>query len=92
MIRIVIGRKLAPACDGRVAEHVLHVERDVEERPEHREADEEHRGVRAAERPVAEQRQVEHRRALMPLEQHERDERDRRDGERAEDPRTSVQP
>ena len=49
MISTVIGRKLAPACDRRVAEHLLHVERDVEEDAEHREADEQHHGVRAGE-------------------------------------------
>ena len=37
MIRIVHGRNAAPACDRRVAEDLLDVERDVEEDAEHRE-------------------------------------------------------
>ena len=42
MIRTVQGRNAAPACDRRVAEHLLDVERDVEEDAEHREPDEQH--------------------------------------------------
>ena len=75
--------------DGGVAEHVLHVERDEEEDAEHRERDEEHREVRADVGAVAEQRQVEHRRALAPLEEDEGGERDDGDDEGADDPQPS---
>jgi hypothetical protein len=70
----------------RIVEHALHVDRDVEEGPEHCEADEQHRRVRAAEGAVAEERQVEHRRPLVPLEQREGDQRDHGDRERDDDP------
>ena len=72
MMRIVIGRNAAPACTAREAEDVLHVERDEEEDAEHRERDEQDDEVGADVRPVAEQRQVEHRRALAALEHDER--------------------
>ena len=89
MIRIVIGRNAAPGLHRRVAEHVLHVERDEEEHAEHRERDEQDDEVRAHVRAVAEERQVEHRRALVALEQDEGGERHGRDDERADDPRGS---
>ena len=87
MISSVQGRNDAPACDRRVAEDLLDVERDVEEDAEHREADQQHHRVRAREAAVPEQREVEHRQPLVQLEQDERDERDGRDGERDEDAR-----
>ena len=52
----------------RVSEDVLHVEGDEEEDAEHGERDEEHHEVRARERSVSEERQVEHWHALTVLE------------------------
>ena len=75
------------ACLGRrVAEHLLEVQRDVEEDAEHREPDEQHHGVRAREDAVPEEREVEHRQPLVQLEQDEPAERDRRDRKGSEDP------
>ena len=73
--------------DGRVAEDVLHVQRHEEEDPEHRERDEQDDEVRARVGRVPEELEREHRRALVPLEEDERHERDRGDRERAEDAR-----
>ena len=78
MIRIVIGRNAAPVWTARVAEDVLHVQRDEEEDPEHRERDEQHDEVRARVGAAAEELEREHRLALVALEQDERDERHRR--------------
>ena len=49
--------------------------------------DEQHRDVRAGERRVTEEREVEHRQPLVALEQDERRQRDGGDGEQREDPR-----
>ena len=87
MIRTVQGRNDAPASDRRVAEHVLDVQRDVEEHAEHREPDEEHHRVRPGEALVAEEAELEHRQPLVVLEEQERDERDDRDPEGDQDPR-----
>ena len=50
MISTVIGRNIAPVWIARVAEDALEEERVEEEDPEHREADQQHHGVRARER------------------------------------------
>ena len=81
------GQERRPRLDRRVAEHLLDVERDVEEDAEHRETDQQHDGVSARKAPVAEQRELEHRQPLVELEQDERAERDGGDGEGDEDPR-----
>ena len=85
MISIVIGRNDRARLRRRVAEDVLDVERDEEEDAEHRERDEHRHEVRARERADPEEREVEHRQPLPLLEHDERDEKDGRGGEEAED-------
>ena len=77
--------------DRAVAEDALQEQRVVEEDAEHREPDEQHRGVRAGERRILEQREVEHRQALVQLEQHEGHQDDRCDREQAPARASSVQ-
>ena len=58
------GEEAQAGLERRVAEHVLHVERQVQEHREHRRRQREGGDRGAVERGLAEQRQVEHRRAL----------------------------
>ena len=81
------GQECRAGLDGRVAEHVLHVQREEEEDPEHRERHEQHHDVRAGECAASEQREVEHREALSLFEQDERRQRDRGAREGADDER-----
>jgi hypothetical protein len=77
--------------DRRPAEERLHVDREKTKIPNIASGDEDRPQVRAGEGAVLEQREVEHRQALVHLEEDEGGERDRGDGEQPEDPR-DVQP
>ena len=61
------GRKRRAGLERRVAEHVLQVQDEVEEHREHRRRERKRRDLRAGERGLAEQGEVEHRLARSPL-------------------------
>ena len=69
----------------RQPEDVLEVQRQVEEHREHRRRDRERRRLRADERRPAEQREVDHRRAVARLRREEHGERDHGDDEQHDD-------
>jgi hypothetical protein len=79
------GEERRTGLDGRVAEDVLHVERDEEKDPEHRQGHEQDDHVRPRERAAPEERQVEHGQPLMQLEQDEGRKRHGGDRESADD-------
>ena len=72
MITSVAGRKRTPASSGRVAEDVLHVEGEEEERRQHAERDHERDDVRPEELLGAQRLEVDHRRGGAPLDRPRR--------------------
>ena len=78
-----------PSLEGRVAEVVLQVEREIEEEREQRCRDREGRELNAGERAPAEQPERQHRLSHALLDRRERREHDRRAGKQTEDQRAS---
>ena len=81
------GKERRTRLDRRPAQEALHVDREEDKDPEHREGDEDRDDVRTGERPVTEQSQVEHRQPLAELDEDEGGERNGGDDEEGEDPR-----